>query len=132
LSSVHARACSNAQIRCLAVALCIALNACGGGSKSSDTSSTTSTSTSTSTSSTTTTATTNAADDGLIGWATAHTEGAPTGGFASVGGNAPVTCTATSMRVLRDCVYRAKKSTTSNDDTRVGAPNWSTWEVHNG
>jgi len=73
-----------------------------------------------------------AADDGLIGWATAHNAGAPTGGFAALGGNAPVTCTATSMRVLRDCLYRAKKSGASNDDTRSGAPNWSTWEVHNG
>ena len=73
-----------------------------------------------------------AADDGLIGWATAHAAGSPTGGFASVGGKAPVTCTATTMRLLRDCLYRSKKSGTSNDDPRSGAPNWSTWEVHDG
>jgi hypothetical protein len=36
------------------------------------------------------------------------------------------------MRLLRDCLYRSKKSGTSNDDTRSGAPNWSSWEVHNG
>jgi pectate lyase len=73
-----------------------------------------------------------AADDGLIGWATAHAAGAPTGGFSAVGGKSPVTCTATSMRLLRDCLYRSKKSGASNDDTRSGAPDWSAWEVHNG
>ncbi|CAN7634359.1 pectate lyase family protein [Variovorax sp. LjRoot178] len=73
-----------------------------------------------------------AADDGLIGWATAHSAGAPTGGFAAIDGKAPVTCTATSMRLLRDCLYRSKKTGASNDDPRVGAPNWSAWEVHNG
>ena len=80
----------------------------------------------------TTTSTSSVADDGLIGWATAHSAGAPTGGFAAVSGNQPVTCVATSMRVLRDCLYRSKKTGSSNDDTRAGAPNWSAWEVHNG
>ena len=73
-----------------------------------------------------------AADDGLIGWATAHSAGAPTGGFAGIGGKAPVSCTATTMRLLRDCLYRSKKSSASNDDTRSAAPDWSSWEVHNG
>ena len=73
-----------------------------------------------------------AADDGLIGWATAQSAGAPSGGFAPLAGKAPVTCTATTMRLLRDCLYRSKKSGTGNDDSRSGAPNWSTWEVHNG
>jgi len=128
------------------------LVACGGGSSSSnggttDSSSGTtsgtgtdagsSTGTTTSPGSGTTTpastgATSSAADDGLMGWATAHAAGAPTGGFAAVSGKSPVTCTATSMRLLRDCLYRSKKSGTSNDDTRSGAPNWSSWEVHSG
>lgn len=72
------------------------------------------------------------ADDGLIGWATAHSAGAPTGGFATIDAKPPVTCTATSMRLLRDCLHRSKKTDASNDDPRAGAPNWSTWEVHNG
>jgi pectate lyase len=67
-----------------------------------------------------------------MGWATVHASGAPTGGFAAVAGKAPVTCTATSMRVLRDCLYRAKKTGSTNDDPRADAPNWSTWEVHGG
>jgi pectate lyase len=36
------------------------------------------------------------------------------------------------MRLLRDCLYRAKKSNSTNDDTRAGAPDWAAWEVHNG
>lgn len=73
-----------------------------------------------------------AADDGLIGWATVHADGAPTGGFAAIGGKPPMTCVASSMRLLRDCLYRSKKSSASNDDTRAGAPDWAAWEVHEG
>jgi pectate lyase len=36
------------------------------------------------------------------------------------------------MAVLRDCLYRAKKSDKANTDTRPNPPNWSTWEVHAG
>lgn len=72
------------------------------------------------------------ADQGLVGWATQHPNGAPTGGFAPIGGNQPVTCTATDMKTLRDCLYRSKKADKVNSDTRPGKPDWSTWEVHNG
>lgn len=122
------------KILALAV-LCGLMAACGSGgddaqSASSDTTTASGTTTTTTTTSTASAAT--AADDGLIGWAAAHPSGAPTGGFAAIAGNEPVTCTATNMRVLRDCLYRAKKSNATNDDTRAGAPDWSTWEVHHG
>lgn len=71
-------------------------------------------------------------DDGLIGWATRHADGPPTGGFVALGQNLPVTCTATDMRVLRDCLYRSKKADKVNSDARVGKPDWAAWEVHNG
>lgn len=123
--------------------LCVALmTACSGGGDASDGSSsgettttpvtTTPTTTTPETTPATTPATDAAADDGLIGWATAHADGAPTGGFAAIGGQQPMTCTASSMRVLRDCLYRSKKSSSSNDDARSGAPDWSSWEVHGG
>lgn len=72
------------------------------------------------------------ADDGLMGWATKHPNGPPTGGFVAIGANAPVTCTATDMKTLRDCLFRSKKSNNTNVDTRPNKPDWSTWEVHNG
>ncbi len=73
-----------------------------------------------------------AADDGLMGWATKHPSGPPTGGFEAIGGKAPVTCTASDMKTLRDCLYRSKKTNNTNNDTRPNKPDWSTWEVHNG
>lgn len=72
------------------------------------------------------------ADDGLMGWATKHPNGPPTGGFEAIGGNAPVTCTAADMKTLRDCLFRSRKSNNTNVDTRPNKPDWSTWEVHNG
>ncbi|WP_417069253.1 pectate lyase family protein [Niveibacterium terrae] len=81
------------------------------------------------------------ADDGLLGWATvAAAGGSPTGGFSSIVSGtttyAPVSCTADSMKTLRDCLYRSKKSGSSNDDSRYASassrPDWSKWEVHNG
>lgn len=71
-------------------------------------------------------------DDGLMGWSTAHPSGAPTGGFKPLGELPTMTCTATDMKTLRDCVYRAKKSDKTNSDTRPNPPDWSTWEVHSG
>jgi pectate lyase len=71
-------------------------------------------------------------DDGLIGWATVHANGAPTGGQKPLGTMPTVTCTATDMKTLRDCLFRAKKSDKANSDTRAGAPDWASWEVHSG
>lgn len=71
-------------------------------------------------------------DDGLIGWATAHANGAPTGGYQPLGANPTMTCTASDMKTLRDCLFRAKKSDKTNTDTRAGGPDWATWEVHEG
>jgi pectate lyase len=71
-------------------------------------------------------------DDGLMGWATAHPNGAPTGGYKPLGELPTMTCTASDMRTLRDCVFRAKKSDKANSDTRAGAPDWASWEVHSG
>lgn len=71
-------------------------------------------------------------DDGLMGWATAHANGPPTGGHRPLGEFPTMTCTATDMKTLRDCVFRAKKSDKANTDTRADAPNWATWEVHAG
>ncbi|HWA70922.1 MAG TPA: hypothetical protein VG937_01235 [Polyangiaceae bacterium] len=71
-------------------------------------------------------------DDGLIGWATAHPSGAPTGGYEPLGANPTMTCTASDMKTLRDCLFRAKKSDKTNTDTRAGAPDWATWELHEG
>jgi len=73
-----------------------------------------------------------ATDDGLIGWATRHANGAPTGGQKPIGEFSVMTCTAADMKTLRDCLYRAKKSDKTNTDTRPTPPDWSTWEVHAG
>jgi len=71
-------------------------------------------------------------DDGLMGFATKDPAGPPTGGSKVIGSNAVMTCTATSMKVLRDCLFRAKKSDKTNTDTRPNPPDWSAWEVHGG
>ncbi|MFZ5892005.1 MAG: pectate lyase family protein [Myxococcota bacterium] len=71
-------------------------------------------------------------DDGLIGWATRHTSGAPSGGSLPLAGNPVMTCTATNMKTLRDCLFRAKKSDKTNTDTRPNPPDWASWEVHSG
>jgi len=71
-------------------------------------------------------------DDGLMGFATKDPAGAVTGGSKVLGSNAVMTCTAATMKALRDCLFRAKKSDKTNTDTRQNPPDWSTWEVHNG
>ena len=71
-------------------------------------------------------------DDGLIGFATVHPDGPPTGGSKPVGIYPVMTCTASDMKTLRDCLYRAKKSDKANTDARPNAPDWSSWEVHAG
>ena len=71
-------------------------------------------------------------DDGLMGFATKDPAGPPTGGSKLIGSNAVMTCTATSMKILRDCLFRAKKSDKANTDTRPNPPDWSAWEVHGG
>ena len=43
-----------------------------------------------------------------------------------------MTCTASDMKTLRDCLFRAKKSDKTNTDPRAGAPDWATWELHEG
>ncbi len=72
------------------------------------------------------------ADDGLMGFVTKDPTGAVTGGSKMIGANAVITCTATNMKTLRDCLFRAKKSDKTNTDTRPNPPNWASWEVHNG
>lgn len=47
-----------------------------------------------------------ALNDGLMGWATKATAGAPTGGA----GTGAVTCTATTMATLQDCMTQSKKT----------------------
>ncbi|MGC4087332.1 MAG: hypothetical protein QM756_05370 [Polyangiaceae bacterium] len=71
-------------------------------------------------------------DDGLLGWATRHPSGPPSGGSLPIGTAPVMTCTATNMKTLRDCLFRAKKSDKTNTDTRPSPPDWATWEVHGG